>query len=90
MSDTIDVTVDKSHLVAIGERPYGGDINVRGRYGTGIPGFKNVIKRLEQVASEKPPVGDPVLDKLGKAVRESTIRNNLYIKVKEPVRIPGL
>lgn len=68
---------------------YGEDIKVRGSYGTGIPGLKNVIKRLEQIYSGKPTVGDPILDKLGKAVRESAIKNNLYIKVKEPVRIPG-
>jgi len=66
---------------------YGEDINVRGRYSKG---FESLIERLKQISSGKPSIGDPVLDKLGKAARESCIKNNLYIKTEKPVRIPGV
>jgi CheY-like chemotaxis protein len=66
---------------------YGEDITVRGRYGQG---FEGVINRLKQLSAGKPIAGDPILDKLGKAVRESAIRSSLYIRVKEHVRIPAV
>ena len=53
-------------------------------------GVKHINKLMEQMESKTPPslTDDPLLEKLGKAVRETCIKNNLYEKVKESVRIP--